>query len=151
MGQLVTASLQRSAFTKGISRIRHLVEFARMPSELWRQTSSDATRREESQPTVALLLLNSSHHRSRFPLMKALTILQDFPALSFSRGPNILHLVCNHLVFPWRFHLSRGALLDYHAPIGLPSSFPHPLPLPSLPLPRPPGCKTSNPSKSFWI
>lgn len=78
-GQLVTDSLQRSAFTKGISRIRHLVEFARMLSELWRQTSSDATRMEKSQPTVALLLLNSFHHGSRFPLSGSTYYFTDFP------------------------------------------------------------------------
>lgn len=146
MGQRVTDSLQRSAFTKGISQIRHLVEFARMLSELWRQTSSDATRREKSQPTAASLLLNSFHHGSRFPLNESTYYFTDFPRFIVEPRSKYFASSLQSSCIPLTFHLSRGALLDYHAPIGLQSSFPHPLP--SLP---PPCCKTSNPSKSFWI
>lgn len=121
--------------------IGHLVEFTRIPSELWRQTSSDAIRRKQSGPTLSqptaqslLFLSHSFHHSNSFLLCKLFT---EFLLPSFIRLSEFcIFCICFASIFySPDFPSQRGALSDYLARIGSLWAFLHPPPLPSPPTP----------------
>lgn len=122
---------------------RHLEEFTRILSELWRQTSSNAIRRKESQPTASLRLPNSFHRSNTFLLFKLFNKLL-FPGFICSSVVCIFGIYFTIIFYPFVFPSQQGAPLDYHAPIGWLSSFPHPHRLKSPPF----SCKTHEGIKS---
>lgn len=125
--------------------IRHLVEFTRILSELWRQTSSNAIRREKSQHfasqqpkfTLPLKFLPLHQLFSSTQIVHQISVSLLYPSIW---AVHILYLFCNHFPFSWHstpagrtVRLSCSLLL-----IGSLWSFPHPPPLLAPPSP----CKT---------